>query len=164
MKKKIQHAPKQYTKYAKNPFIFVNDFNVYAGSIYGRCIDGTGTTVYWVCDNYATTNNKLYIHYCTDRRNNWELIRISPAHPCYKLVKTMLQKLDKIPYIDKDNLNEKTITHMMKHYSRKKKSQGTRINTNQINQPLRWNEVTEEAHWACQGNCSVVANAIRYDR
>lgn len=38
-----------------------------------------------------------------------------------------------------------------------KKGTGSRINTYQINNPLRWNEVTETAHWYGHGNASVVA-------
>ena len=38
---------------------------------------------------------------------------------------------------------------------------GSRINTHQINNPLRWNEVTETAHWYGKGNASVVASNIR---
>lgn len=52
--------------------------------------------------------------------------------------------------------------NMMCHDRRHKKSGGgSRINTHQINQPLRWNEVTEDAHWYAHGNASVVANNAR---
>ena len=35
------------------------------------------------------------------------------------------------------------------------------MNTHQINQPLKWREVTEYAHWQGNGNASVVASNIR---
>lgn len=53
--------------------------------------------------------------------------------------------------------------NLMKHDRRHKNGSGGArlINDAQINAPLKWQEVTEEAHWAFSGNASVVASNIR---
>lgn len=63
---------------------------------------------------------------------------------------------------DKYGMTFSDYENMMRHERKHKKSGGgSRIYTNQINSPLRWKDVTEEAHWYGSGNASVVANNAR---
>jgi len=89
------------------------------------------------------------------------LCLVNADHPCYKWVKSVCEKLGYIPKIQRENLSFDDCQSMMKSYALHKKGTGSRINTYQINNPLRWNEVTETAHWYGHGNASVVASNIR---
>ncbi len=151
----IKHKPKFYVKLAGFPVSLPGNFQVYTGSIYGRCMVES-KSVFWVCDNYALINEKLPIHIYDG--NFWKLIFVSSTHLCYKWVKNMVENLGQLPYVDKEKVD---FSELMKTYSLHKKGSGSRINTNQINQPLRWNEVTEIAHWYGKGNASIVACSIK---
>lgn len=153
----IKHEPKFYVRYCTKPFNFPNNFRVYVGSIYGRYTEN-GNTVFWVCDNYTTIDGKLPIHFCNG--NRWKSVLVGENHSCYKWVKFAINKIGKVPKIDRENLKHENYAELMKTYSRHKKGSGGRINTHQINQPLHWNEVTELAHWNGKGNASMVANSI----
>ena len=155
---KIKHAPKFYVRFCTKAVNFPGNFRVYPGSIYGRYTEN-GKPVFWVCDNYIALSGKLTIHVYNGEY--WKICPVDPDHPCYKWVKSAINQLGMIPKVDRENLSHDTVEDMMKTYSRHKKGNGSRINTNQINQPLRWNEVTEEAHWYGKGNASVVASNIR---
>lgn len=156
----IKHEPKFYVRLCtKNPVNYPGNFRVYSGSIYGRFSDSTGKPIFWVCDNYATVNGKLPVHIYDG--TFWKLNFVDASHPCYQWVKIAIQKIGKIPKIDKENMCHEDYSELMKTYSRHKKGSGCRINTHQINQPLRWNEVTELAHWHGKGNASIVACNIR---
>lgn len=156
---KIHHAPKFYVKFTQEKSALLQGMYVYIGSIYGRYSDSNGKACFWICDNYALVNGKLPIHF--NDGNGWKLLFVSSAHPCYKWVKTMILDLGYVPKIQKEAFSENQIKNMMKHDRYLKKGSGSRIYTNQINNPLRWNEVTELAHWYGKGNASVVASNIR---
>lgn len=81
-------------------------------------------------------------------------------HPCYKWVKAAIKELGRVPKI-KESFTQKECKNMMKTYTLPKKGNGSRINTHQINSVLKWNEVTELAHWTGKGNASVMACNIR---
>ena len=86
---------------------------------------------------------------------------VNADHPIYKWVKSACEKLGYIPTVQRENLSFNDCKNMMKSYALHKKGTGSRINTYQINNPLRWNEITEDAHWYGHGNASVVASNIR---
>ena len=155
----IKHPEKFYVRFATKSVIFPENFRVFQGSIYGRFSEN-GKSVFWVCDNYTINHGKLPVHIYSGEY--WKLCLVSSDHPCYKWVKYAIQKLGKIPFVSREeNISHKDCENMMRTYTRHKKGNGGRINTYQINQPLRWNEVTEIAHWHGKGNASVVACNIR---
>lgn len=156
----IKHEPKFYVRLCyRNPVNFPGNFKVYSGSIYGRYSDLNGKPIFWVCDNYAFINGKLPIHIYDGI--HWKLCLVDQTHSCYKWVKYAIEKIGKVPKVELENLRHKDYSNLMKANTRHKKGSGSRINTHQINQPLRWNEVTELAHWNGKGNASVVAAGIR---
>ena len=154
----VKHAPKFYVRLCTKQAETVGNFTVYSGSIYGRFSEN-GLPVFWVCDNYTLVRGNLPVHIC--RNGEWKLMYVSPEHPCFLWVKTALSELGKVPVIDRENLCCSQVASMMNHDRRHKKGTGARINTHQINQPLKWNEVTELAHWHGKGNASVVASNFR---
>lgn len=154
----IKHAPKTYVRYAINKAIFPDNFTIYPGSIYGR-YTVNNSPIFWVCDQYYLVKGKLPVHIYNGIY--WEIHLISKNHPCYQWVLKVIRDLGKIPKIQHESLEFNDYKEMMKTYSRHKKGVGSRINTRQINQPLKWNEVTEYAHWYGKGNASIVANSIR---
>ena len=154
-----KHAQKFYVRVCNKSALLVDDFPVYAGSIYGRYTNANGNAVFWVCDSYALIDGKLPIH--IHDGNHWKFCLAEADHPCYKWVKIVIGKLGRIPKVDRENLRKNDYANLMKHDSLHKKGSGSRINTHQINQPLRWREVTEIAHWYGKGNASVVASNIR---
>lgn len=156
---KIKHEQKFYVRLCQGKTVnFPDNFIVYPGSIYGRYSENN-KRIFWVCDSYILENGKLPVHIFNG--SYWKLCMVSSNHPCYKYVKFAVESLGKIPKIRKENLSFDDCKDMMKTYSLHKKGNGSRINTHQINQPLRWNEVTEIAHWHGKGNASVVASNIR---
>lgn len=157
---KIKHEPKFYVRLCKGKSVkFPNDFTVYSGSIYGRFQDIKGKKIFWVCDSYCLEDGKLPIHIFDG--TCWKLYSVNAEHPCYKWVKAAIESLGYIPKIQRENITFEDCQNMMKSYALHKKGTGTRINTYQINNPLQWNEVTEDAHWYGKGNASVVASNIR---
>lgn len=155
----IKHEPKFYVKLAKNPVNFVGNFRVYPGSIYGRCTDVAGAPIFWVCEQFNFSDSTLPVHVFDG--TSWKLSRVPASHPCYKWVKSAIHILGFIPNVDVECITFEDTRGMMKHYSLHKKGSGARICTNQINPVLRWNEVTETAHWYGKGNASVVASNIK---
>lgn len=155
---KIQHKEKMYVKFVCGKSALLKGMRVYSGSVYGR-YESNEKPCFWICDNYALVDGKMPIHF--NNGNGWELIFVSMSHPCYKWVKKAILALGYVPKIQKEILSEKEIENLMKHDRYLKKGSGSRIYTNQINNPLRWNEVTELAHWHGKGNASVVAANIR---
>jgi hypothetical protein len=156
---KINHAPKCYVRFASGKVNFPDNFQVYKGSIYGRFSNAAGMPIFWVCDNYALVEGRLPVHIYNN--GIWKLSFVEPSHPCYKWVKEAIEKMGKVPSIEKRFVSGRDIKALMHQEPRHKKGNGSRINTHQINQPLRWNEVTELAHWNGKGNASVVACNIR---
>lgn len=155
-----EHAPKFYVRIVPRnaePVNFLNNFKVYPGSIYGR-FEENGTRIFWVCDNYHFTKNAMQIHIFTG--SYWKNVIVNANHPCYKYVMISLRKLGYIPKVRREIITFDDCRNLMKADARHKKGTGSRINTNQINNPLRWNEVTEIAHWYGKGNASVVASNI----
>lgn len=152
------HAPKFYVRLASHPVNFIDDFTVYQGSIYGRFQDKTGKQIFWVCDCYTFTEDRMQIHIYTG--SYWKNIFIDSNHPCYKYVKFALKKLGKVPKVQRETITFTDCQNLMKANAHHKKGSGSRICTNQINNPLRWNEITELAHWYGKGNASVVGNSI----
>lgn len=156
----IKHEPKFYIRLCKGKSVnFPCNFTVHPGAIYGRFQDKQGKRVFWVCDDYRLTNGKLPINIFDGTR--WTLCLANADHPCYQWVKFACEKLGKIPKIQKETITFDNCKNMMKANCLHKKGTGSRINTHQINNPLRWNEVTEDAHWYGKGNASVVASNIR---
>lgn len=156
----IKHEPKFYVRLCKGKSVnFPDNFTIYPGSIYGRFTDKQGKRIFWVCNDYRLTNGKLPVNIFDGIR--WTLCLVNADHLCYKWVKSVCEKLGYIPKIQRENLSFDDCQNMMKSYALHKKGTGSRINTHQINNPLRWNEVTETAHWYGHGNASVVASNIR---
>ena len=155
----IKHVEKQYTRFLQkgNPVIFPDNFRVYPGSIYGRYTDTKGNRIFWVCDQYNLVEGKLPVHIYN---GYWKTLLVSSDHPCYKWVKKVVESLGRIPEVTMENLTFKDCKSMMKSPCLHKKGTGSRLNTYQINAPLKWNEVTEIAHWNGKGNASVVASSI----
>ena len=157
---KIKHEPKFYVRLCQGrPYTFTGNFTIYPGSIYGRFADKNGKSVFWVCDSYALKDDKLPVHIFNG--NYWKFCFVSSEHPCYKWVKSAIEQLGKIPKVETETITHKDCENMMKTYSMHKKGTGSRINTHQINPALKWNEITEIAHWYGKGNASVVACNIR---
>lgn len=155
------HEPKQYTRLQiqSKPVVFTDNFTLYPGSIYGRYSEN-GTDVFFVCDNYALIRGCLPVH--VYRRNLWRLEMLPQSHYVYREVKNTVLKLGYVPKVTTEFLTETELKNMMSHDRRHKGGSGaSRINNNQINNPLQWNEVTELAHWYGKGNASVVACNIR---
>lgn len=162
MPKIHHHEPKFYIRLCNGkPTVFPENFKVYSGSIYGRFQDNTGNRIFWVCDSYCFINGKLPIHIYSNKSKEWKLCMTSPEHPCYKWVKSAILSLGYVPKVQNNSMSFKDYENLMKTYSTHKKGSGCRINTHQINAPLKWNEITEIAHWYGKGNASVVANNIR---
>lgn len=155
-----EHAPKFYIRIVPGnaePVNFPGNFKVFPGSIYGRYSEN-GKHIFWVCDNYCFTREAMQIHIYNGEY--WKNVIVNAKHPCYKYVMISLRKLGRIPKIHKEIITLDDCRNLMKADARHKKGTGSRINTNQINNPLRWNEVTEIAHWYGKGNASVVASNI----
>ena len=154
-----KHAPKFYVRYAQHK-TNVLDLTAPKGAIYGRFSDDKGNPVYWICDYFKTDKNgNLSVYVNTN--GEWSIHVAAENSKIYNWVKTAVNKLGFIPVVDNAKIYNEKPSELMKTYSRHKKGTGSRINTNQINNPLRWNEVTVEAHWLGKGNASVVANGIR---
>lgn len=136
--------------------IFPDNFKVYPGSIYGRYSEN-GKRIFWVCDNYHFTREAMQIHIFNGKY--WKNEIINANHPCYKWVVASLRKLSYIPKVQRETITLEDCHNLMKANTCHKKGSGSRINTNQINNPLRWREVTELGHWAGRP-ASVVANSI----
>jgi hypothetical protein len=155
-----KHEPKFYVRLCKGKsVIFPNNFIIFPGSIYGRFSDVKGRKFLWVCDSYTLENGKLPVHIFNG--NQWKLCMVPAQHPCYKWVKSVIESLGYVPKINREIITIDDCENMMKTYSLHKKGTGSRINTHQINNPLQWKEVTEDAHWYGKGNASVVASNIR---
>lgn len=153
-----KHAPKFYVRYAQCK-ANVLDFVAPKGAIYGRFSDVKGNPVYWVCDYFKTDKNgNLSVYVNVD--GEWSIRVARENSEIYKWVKYAVNKLGFIPVVDDKKVWNEKPSELMKTYSRHKKGTGSRINTNQINESLRWNEVTEIAHWYGKGNASVVGNSI----
>lgn len=157
---KIKHESKLYIRLCRGKaYTFIGDFIIYPGSIYGRFPDKNGKSIFWVCDNYVLKSGKLPVHIYNG--NYWKLCLVSEEHQCYKWVKAAINKLGKIPKVETEIITQKDCENMMKTYALHKKGTGSRLNTHQINSVLKWDEVTELAHWHGKGNASVVACNIR---
>lgn len=157
----IKHKPKFYVRLRTGrPCFFPEDFKIYAGSIYGRFTNDQGIKVFWVCDNYCLIDGKLPMHIFNEEEAAWRLIFVDSSHDCYKWVKMTIKEIGRVPKVDREPMNEYAVKNLMKHDRRHKSGSGSRIYTNQINNPLRWNEVTELAHWEGRGAASVVASRI----
>ena len=154
----IKHAPKFYVRLCNEHVIYPQNFTVFPGAIYGRFCAKNGN-VLWVCDNYSMIDGKIPVHFFFNEK--WKLCFVGENHPCYQWVKSVIEKLGRVPEIRKEKLGREVCESLMKNNSLHKKGTGSRINTHQINQPLRWNEGTEIAHWHGKGNASVVASNIR---
>lgn len=155
-----KHEPKFYVRLCKRKsVIFPNNFTIFPGSVYGRFSDIKGRKFLWVCDSYTLENGKLPVHIFNG--NQWKLCMVPAQHPCYKWVKSVIESLGYVPKINREIITIDDCENMMKTYSLHKKGTGSRINTHQINNPLQWKEVTEDAHWYGKGNASVVASNIR---
>lgn len=155
-----KHEPKFYVRLCKGKSVtFPDNFTIFPGSIYGRFSDVKGRKFLWVCDSYMLENSKLPVHIFNG--NQWKLCMVPVEHPCYKWVKSIIETLGYIPKINRETITLDDCENMMKTYSLHKKGTGSRINTHQINNPLQWKEVTEDAHWYGKGNASVVASNIR---
>lgn len=153
------HAPKFYVRIVPRnaeSVIFPDNFKVYPGSIYGRYSEN-GKRIFWVCDNYHFTREAMQIHIFNGKY--WKNEIINANHPCYKWVVASLRKLSYIPKVQRETITLEDCHNLMKTNTCHKKGSGSRINTNQINNPLRWREVTELGHWAGRP-ASVVANSI----
>ena len=157
---KHEHAPKFYVRLCQGSITNLpDDFKVFPGAIYGRYTNKNGKRIFWVCDDFKLINGKLPVHiFC----GYWQDTLVNADHQCYKWVKYVCEKLGHIPKVQRENLSFDSCKNMMKTYARHKKGTGSRINTHQINNPLEWNEITEDAHWYGKGNASVVANGMRY--
>lgn len=154
-----KHAQKFYVRYAQYK-TNVLDLTAPKGAIYGRFSDAKGNPIYWICDFFKTdANGSLSVYVNMDEE--WSIRVAKRNSKIYNWVKTAVNKLGFIPVVDNAKVYNEKPSELMKTYSRHKKGTGSRINTNQINNPLRWNEVTVEAHWLGKGNASVVANGIR---
>lgn len=140
---------KQYVRLARKTVNFPNKFKIYPGSIYGR-----QDNIFWVCDCFKTINGKLPVHIY---EAEWRIMFVDRTCPIYKWVQSAIFQLGYKPEIVTEKIN---YVELMKHDRRHKKGSGSRIYTNQINGPLKWNEVTEAAHWFGHGNASVVASNI----
>ena len=157
---KNQHESKFYVRLNRaGVSYFPENFVIYPGAIYGRTSDKNGKPVFWVCDNYALVNGKLPVHIYSG--DNWKLLFVGAKHPCYQWVKSAIEQLGYVPKISREALSFDDVRNLMKANARHKKGSGSRIHTNQINGVLKWNEVTEDAHWHGHGNASVVAANIR---
>lgn len=154
-----KHNPKFYVRYAQCK-ANVLDFVAPKGAIYGRFSDSKGNPVYWVCDYFKTDKyGNLSVYVNID--GEWSIRVARENSKIYNWVKYAVNKLGFIPVVDDKKVWNEKPSELMKTYSRHKKGTGSRINTNQINESLRWNEVTEIAHWYGKGNASVIANGIR---
>ena len=155
----LTYAPKFFVRivprYAES-VIFPDNFKVYPGSIYGRYSEN-GKRIFWECDNYHFTREAMQIHIFNGKY--WKNEIINANHPCYKWVVASLRKLSYIPKVQRETITLEDCHNLMKANTCHKKGSGSRINTNQINNPLRWREVTELGHWAGRP-ASVVANSI----
>lgn len=153
------HAPKFYVRLCKGTVTNLPcDFKVLPGAIYGRYTNENEKRVFWVCDDFALFNGKLPVHiFC----GYWQDVLVNADHPIYKWVKSACEKLGYIPTVQRENLSFDSCKSMMKTYALHKKGTGSRINTHQINNPLEWNEVTEEAHWYGKGNAGWTVSNIR---
>ena len=153
------HAPKFYVRIVPRNaelVIFPNNFKVFPGSIYGRYSEN-GKRIFWACDNYNFTHEAMQIHIFDG--TYWKCEIVKANHPCYKWVVISLKKLGYIPKVQREIITFDNCQQLMKANARHKKGSGSRINTNQINNPLRWREVTELGHWIGRP-ASVVANSI----
>lgn len=155
MKKK----EKYFIDFCQNPTVIVGKKPLFKGSIYGRYYKNH-KPYWWMCEDYELIDGHLPILIFKEKR--WRRQLVDCTHPCYKWVKKTVEKLGRIPVVDKEPHSFKDVEQLMKTYSLHKKGTGSRINTNQINNPLKWNEVTQEAHWYGHGNASIVANGCRY--
>lgn len=155
------HTPKMYVRFAqKKPVIFPGSFTVFPGSIYGRFQDKNGVTVFWVCENCKNfKSNKGFEVLFSDGKTGWNVTHVKKGTQIHTWILAAIEKLGFAPAVNKESVDYNAL---MKAYYLRKKGTGSRINTHQINNPLQWREVTEDAHWAFSGNASVVANAIRY--
>lgn len=160
---RIFNDSKQYVRYANNMRIkFPGNFIIDPGSTYGRFQGKDGKPVFWVCDSYILVNKKLPIHIFNGMY--WELVSVPADHVIYQCVVSMCKQLGRVPNVGMEilkSMKTQDFQDYMKHDRRHKKGSGSRISTNQINNVLRWNEVTEIAHWYGKGNASVVATNIR---
>lgn len=153
-----KHVAKFYVRYAQNK-TNVMDFVAPKGAIYGRCLDKKGNPVYWVCDYFKTDKNgSLSVYVNMD--GEWSIRVARENGKIYNWVKNAINKLGFIPVVDNPKIYNEKPSELMRTYSRHKKGTGSRINTSQINESLRWNEVTEIAHWYGKGNASIVGNSI----
>ena len=153
--RKYSHPAKEYCRINHGENItFPDNFKIFPGYCYGRFSDN-GNTVFFVCTKYILKSRKLPVYVYID--NGWTMRYFSQESYIYKQVKSVIERYGKIPKIQKEFITFKDCESMMQTYTRKKKSSGGRINTHQINTPLKWNEVTEIAHWHGKGNASVVA-------
>ena len=155
-----KHETKFYVRYAQKQTNLL-DTIAPKGAIYGRYSEN-GNQIFWICDCFKIDRNgnlRVYLY----KDSEWSIELADANHPIYKWVKTAVNKLGFIPTVvsvrNAKQYNAPT-AELMKTYSRHKKGNGSRINNRQINQPLRWNEVTETAHWFGQGNASVIASNI----
>ena len=156
------HVPKFYVRYAqRKPVNFPLDFQVYPGSIYGRYQDKNGIQVFWICENFRKTSQGYQILF-SNGKDGWNSMAVSKDSTIYKYITIAIRKLGFVPTVNRTH-ERVDYAQLMKTYSCHKKGTGSRINTRQINNPLQWNEVTEDAHWFGKGNASVVGNNCRYD-
>lgn len=86
------------------------------------------------------------------------LSRCKVSRECYK---AFLKHNKKV--VPRKIHHEPNYERMMSHARKKKNGSGgvRLINDAQINPPMKWREVTEEAHWAFSGNASIVASNCR---
>lgn len=156
------HAPKFYVRYAqRKPVNFPLNFQVYPGSIYGRYQDKNGNQVFWICENFRKTSQGYQILF-SNGKDGWFSTTTDSNSTIYKYITIAIRKLGFIPTVNKTH-ERVDYAQLMRTYSCHKKGTGSRINTRQINNPLQWNEVTEDAHWFGKGNASVIGNNCRYD-
>ena len=149
---------KIYVRYAERRTNIL-DMTTPKGAIYGRYSEN-GKQIFWFCDYFKVDKNgnlPVYINISGE----WSADLVNANHPIYKWVKYAVNWLGFIPVIERKSVYNAKPSDLMRTYSLHKKGNGSRINTHQINQQLRWREVTEVAHWYGKGNASVVANSIK---
>lgn len=156
------HPSKMYVRYAQGKSVsFPGNFEVYPGSVYGRFQDSKGTTVFWICENFQKAAQGYQILF-SDGKSGWYQTHAKKGTQIYQWISFAIKKLGFVPTVEKSH-ERVNYAQLMRTYSQHKKGTGSRINTRQINNPLQWREVTENAHWTAQGNASVVANNMRYE-
>lgn len=139
------------------------------GCYYGR-FHAENTDQFWIIDNPSeikTGRIRALLHKRSWNSNRWQRVLIGKDHPIWKQVSEWAKNHGDKLWIytgetNKESMSFHDVEMLMKTHIVRKKGTGSRLNTNQINQPLHWNEVTELAHWWGHGNASVVANSIGY--